>query len=72
MCFISPLTEEVLCIFTPRNLALLFPELVIRVFSSDSSKLSSAFRKSLITDFSSTAFDLGPTTPISQSSAYLT
>lgn len=69
---ISPLTLEVILISTPRNLALESPALVTRVFSSDSSRFKCDFRKLLIFSLMLLAVDLGPATPISQSSAYLT
>lgn len=56
---------------TPRNLAFSCLVLVIKVFSIDSSSLS-PLRNSKISCFSVLTMVIGPHTPISQSSAYLT
>jgi hypothetical protein len=64
----GPLTGAIRLIRVPRNFTLLERTLVMRVFSSDSVSLSE-LRKRATSDFRLTARDLGPQTPINQSSA---
>jgi len=61
-----------LLISTDRNLAVPLLALVILVFSSDSSNLSSCFRNSRIFDKITLQSSRDPLTPMIQSSAYLT